>query len=143
MKTFHNNVVYHRATNFHRFYYSITSRVFSTPNHASSNSRSANHYGYGSYSNLQKMNCNAAAKLYNIPEPTLRARITGRPSRRDIRSNCIKLSELKTVIGEYILDMDTRGFAPRLAGVEDMANYLLETRRAKHIGKLWAHRSVC
>lgn len=38
--------------------------------------------------------------------------------------------------------MDTRGFAPRLAGVEDMANYILESRGAKRVGKLWAHRFV-
>jgi hypothetical protein len=38
--------------------------------------------------------------------------------------------------------MDTRGFAPRLAGVEDMANYILESRGAKLVGKLWAHRFV-
>ena len=38
--------------------------------------------------------------------------------------------------------MDTRGFAPRLAGVEDMANYLLEARGAKRVGKCWAQRFV-
>ena len=38
--------------------------------------------------------------------------------------------------------MDTRGFAPRLAGVEDMANYILESRGERRVGKLWAHRFV-
>ena len=38
--------------------------------------------------------------------------------------------------------MDERGFAPRLAGVEDMANYILESRRAQHVGKLWAYRFI-
>ena len=38
--------------------------------------------------------------------------------------------------------MDKRGFGPRLAGVEDIANYLLESQGGKHIGKLWAHRFV-
>jgi hypothetical protein len=46
------------------------------------------------------------------------------------------------VIVQYILDLDSRGFAPRLAGVEDIANYLLETRGGKRVGKLWAHRFV-
>jgi hypothetical protein len=38
--------------------------------------------------------------------------------------------------------MDERGFAPRLAGVEDMANYILESRSAQRVGKLWAYRFV-
>ena len=38
--------------------------------------------------------------------------------------------------------MDERGFAPRLASVEDMANFILESRRARRVGKLWAHRFV-
>jgi hypothetical protein len=38
--------------------------------------------------------------------------------------------------------MDTRGFALRLAGVEDMANYILESRGGQRVGKLWAHRFV-
>jgi Tc5 transposase DNA-binding domain len=46
------------------------------------------------------------------------------------------------VIVQYILDMDERGFAPRLAGVEDIANYILESRRAQRVGKLWAYRFV-
>ncbi|EDN98590.1 hypothetical protein SS1G_13449 [Sclerotinia sclerotiorum 1980 UF-70] len=28
---------------------------------------------------------------------------------------------------QYILDMDERGFSPRISDVEDMANYILET----------------
>ncbi|EDN98547.1 hypothetical protein SS1G_13406 [Sclerotinia sclerotiorum 1980 UF-70] len=46
------------------------------------------------------------------------------------------------VLIQYIIDMDERGFAPKLSGVEDMANYILESRRAKKVGKLWAYRFV-
>jgi hypothetical protein len=46
------------------------------------------------------------------------------------------------VIVRYILDLDTRGFAPRLAGVEDIANYILESRGGMRVRKLWAHRFV-
>jgi len=85
----------------------------------------------------------AAAKLYNVPEPTLRARITGRSSRCNTRPNCHKLTDLEEdVIIRYILDIDERGFAPRLAGVEDMANYILESREGQRVGKLWTHRFV-
>jgi hypothetical protein len=91
----------------------------------------------------KKMSRLAAAKIYNIPESTLRARMTGRPSRRDIRANGKKLTELEEeVIVNHILDLDSRGFSPRLADLEDMANYLLENRRAKRVGKNWAQRFV-
>jgi len=46
------------------------------------------------------------------------------------------------VLIRYILDLDSRGFAPQLDGVEDMANLLLKSRRRDPVGKLWAHRFV-
>lgn len=69
--------------------------------------------------------------------------MASRISRREVKANCLKLTELEEeVIVQYILNMDTRGFAPRLAGVEDMANYILESRGGRRVGKLWAHRFV-
>jgi len=38
--------------------------------------------------------------------------------------------------------MDERGFAPRLADVEHMANYILESRGVQRVEKLWAHPFV-
>ena len=47
------------------------------------------------------------------------------------------LTELEEeVLVRYILDIDTRGFAPRLASVEDIINYILESRRGQRVGKL-------
>ncbi|KFY28671.1 hypothetical protein V491_00352 [Pseudogymnoascus sp. VKM F-3775] len=46
------------------------------------------------------------------------------------------------VIIRYILDLDARGFAPRIAGVEDMANLILTSRGGRCIRQLWAHRFV-
>jgi hypothetical protein len=91
----------------------------------------------------KKMSCRRAAKLYDVPPSTLRDRINGAPPRSEYRHKSHNLDELEElVLVRYILDMDERGFAPRLAGVEDMANYILESRRARHVGKLWAHRFV-
>jgi hypothetical protein len=91
----------------------------------------------------KKLSRRNAAKIYNIPYTTLSDRMTGRTSRSETRPNRHKLTELEEdVIIQYILDLDDRGFGPRLAGVEDMANYLLETRGAQRVGKLWAHRFV-
>jgi hypothetical protein len=48
---------------------------------------------------------------------------------RERRPANTKLSKLeKEVIVRNILELDSRGFAPRLAGVEDMANFILESR---------------
>ena len=91
----------------------------------------------------KKLSCRSAAKIYKVPETTLRYRMAGLTARPETRPNRQKLSELEEgVIIRYILDLDTRGFAPRLASVEDMANYILESRGADCIGKLWAHRFV-
>ncbi|EDO00508.1 hypothetical protein SS1G_14378 [Sclerotinia sclerotiorum 1980 UF-70] len=54
--------------------------------------------------------------------------------------NLIELEE--EVLIQYIIDMDDRGFAPKLNSVENMANYMLEIQGAKKVGKLWAHRFV-
>jgi hypothetical protein len=53
------------------------------------------------------------------------------------RPGASKLTELEEeVIIQNILDMDTRGFALRLAGMEDIANYILESRGGRYVRKL-------
>jgi helix-turn-helix, Psq domain len=85
----------------------------------------------------KKMNRQKAAKLYRVPYSTLTDRINGRPSRNDTRPNCYNLSELEEeVLIQHILNIDERGFAPRLASVEDMANYILKSRGGRCVGKL-------
>jgi hypothetical protein len=87
--------------------------------------------------NLSRRN---AAKLYNVPHSTLCDRMNGHTSLYERWPVNHKLTELEEdVIVRNILDMDTRGFAPRLAGVEDMANFVLESQGRKRVGKLWAH----
>jgi len=87
----------------------------------------------------KKLSRRSAAKLYKIPYTTLSDRITGRTSRCETKPNCHKFTNLEEeVLIRYILDLDTRGFAPRLANVEDMANHILQSRGNQHIGKNWA-----
>jgi hypothetical protein len=89
------------------------------------------------------LTCSAAAKQYKVPYSTLYARMNGRMPLNERRPASHKLTELEEgVIIRYILDLDTRGFAPRLAGVEDMANYILESRGGRRVGKNWAQRFV-
>jgi hypothetical protein len=66
--------------------------------------------------------------------------MAGRTHCPKTRPNRQKLSKLEEgVIIRYILDLDSRGFAPRLASVKDMANYILESRGADCVSKLWAY----
>jgi hypothetical protein len=50
-------------------------------------------------------------------------------------------AEEQTII-QYILNLDSRGFAPGLCEVADMANKLLGVRGGKPVGKNWATRFV-
>jgi hypothetical protein len=85
----------------------------------------------------KKLNRHAAAKLYNVPYSTLCTRMNSRSTLCERRPAVQLLTELEEgVIVRYILDMDTRGFAPRLASVEDIANYILEARGERRVGKL-------
>jgi hypothetical protein len=64
-------------------------------------------------------------------------------SRRDISANSRKLTDLEeSVTVQYVLELDSKGFPPRLSGVRDMANRLLAERDAERVGALWAHRFV-
>jgi helix-turn-helix, Psq domain len=91
----------------------------------------------------KKLSRRKATKIYNIPETTLRDRMNGRTTLSERRPAVQKLTEMEEeIIVQYIFDRDSRGFSPRLTDVEDMANYLLDAHRAKHVGKLWAHRFV-
>lgn len=82
------------------------------------------------------LSCRAAAKMYGVAHSTLSTRVNGHVAIHDRRPATYKLTELEEeVIVRYILDLDERGFAPRLAGIEDIANYLLEARGAELVGK--------
>jgi hypothetical protein len=85
----------------------------------------------------KKLSKRSVAKFYKVLYATLSDRIAGRTYRPETKPNRTKLSELEDgVIIRYILDLDSRGFASRLAGVEDIANYILESRGRKRVGKL-------
>jgi hypothetical protein len=46
------------------------------------------------------------------------------------------------MIVQYILDLDARGFAPRLCEVADITDKVLGTRGGEPVGKHWAERFV-
>ena len=74
---------------------------------------------------------------------TLTRRRDGRTARRDTQPNSINLtkSEEEAII-QYVIELSTRSFPPRLSGVEEMANYLLRVRDASPVGKNWASNFI-
>ncbi|KAJ5798994.1 uncharacterized protein N7503_006499 [Penicillium pulvis] len=83
----------------------------------------------------------AAAKLYEIPHITLADRVNGIQARVNIRPNGYKLTKLEEdSLVEWIISMDSRGAAPRLATARKMANILLAARGSHPlptVGKNW------
>jgi hypothetical protein len=64
-------------------------------------------------------------------------------SHRDTIPKSRKVSDLEEqIIIQFNLDLDSRGFPPRLRGVEEMANQLLADRNASPVGKNWASNFV-
>ena len=73
----------------------------------------------------QEMSIRCAAKTYDVPQTTLRDRMKGRTSKAENRNAQHNLTptEEETLI-RYILDLDSRGFPPRINDVRDMADLL-------------------
>ena len=71
----------------------------------------------------------AKIRWLELLEATLRHRMNGQTVKVDSRDERQKLTEFKEdAIVQYVLDLDERGFTPRIDGVEDMANLLLGKR---------------
>ncbi|KAJ0129330.1 Uncharacterized protein HZ326_27568 [Fusarium oxysporum f. sp. albedinis] len=95
------------------------------------------------YQNNPNLGLKRAAKTYKVGYGTLWRRHNGIQSQRDTTPKSRKLSDLEEqIIVQFILDLDSREFPPRLRGVEEMANRLLADRNAPPVGKRWASNFV-
>ncbi|KAJ3537253.1 hypothetical protein NM208_g6395 [Fusarium decemcellulare] len=95
------------------------------------------------YQNTPKLSLRGAAKLYQVKHSTLFDRYNGIQARVNTIPNSRRLSDLEEQILIYfILDLDSRGFPPRLRGVKEMADQLLADRDALPVGARWAHNFV-
>jgi len=93
--------------------------------------------------NNEKQSLRAVAKLYNVPESTLRDQRAGRPTRRDIPANSRSLTDLEEqTIVQYIIALSIHTFPPRLRSIEDIANHLRRKRDIPPIGQRWAYNFV-
>src|SRR6478609_2794808 len=93
--------------------------------------------------NDPKLSLRRAAGIYQVRYWTLHRRQKGILSTRDSIPKSRKLSDLEEqIIVQFILDLDSRGFPPRLRCVEEMANRLLADRETPPVGKRWASNFV-
>lgn len=96
-----------------------------------------------SIKNDPTLSIRSAARIYTVDFSTLARRKRGQSARRDTLPPCRKLTNLEeSIIVQYILDLDSRSFPPRLCGVQDMANRLLADRGAPPVGPRWASNLV-
>jgi Tc5 transposase DNA-binding domain len=90
-----------------------------------------------------QLSARRAAKIYQVDHHRLGERLCGVLPRRDISANSRKLTDLEeSVLSDYILELDSKGFPPRLCIVEDMANRIIELRDGKRVGPRWAANFV-
>lgn len=70
------------------------------------------------YLSPKKLSRSVAAKLYNVPKLTLRDRMNGKHPMGNYWLAAYILTEIEEeVVVEYILDLDVRGFTPRIDNV--------------------------
>ncbi len=87
--------------------------------------------------NDKNLSVRAAAKIYRVTRKTLGRRHVGKPTRYDTTPKLKKLTKLEEeAIIQYIVELFTRAFPPRLYSIEDMANQLLRVRDVPLVGKL-------
>jgi hypothetical protein len=111
---------------------------FSTIKHASEDNERNIILALQAMQNDPKLSARAAGKIYTCDHQTLSRRRRGVKPRRDISANSRKLTDLeKSVLVQYILDLATKEFPPRLSIAEDMANRLLATCDKSRVGIRW------
>ena len=86
---------------------------------------------------LKKLSRRRAAKLYNVPESSLRDQINGITPQAEKRNTRHTLTSSKEeTLVQHILDLDSQGFSPWIDSIRDIANLLLAMHQATPIGKL-------
>jgi hypothetical protein len=69
--------------------------------------------------------------------------MNGKTPKPESRPSAHRLIVIKEeVVVQYILDLDMRGFGPRYAGIEDMANLLLTQCNGGRVSKYWAEKFI-
>jgi hypothetical protein len=84
-----------------------------------------------------------AARIYKVSRTTLARREKGIASPSDTTPKTRRLTNLEEqTLVDYIIDLISRAFPPRMSGVEDMANELLRMRGASPVGTKWSYNFI-
>ena len=84
-----------------------------------------------------KLHVFKAAKTYDVPRTTLCERMNGTTFKSEIRPQNRLLNALEeNVLLKCIIELDDRGFSPKVEVVEDMANHILASHKLQCVGKL-------
>jgi len=87
-----------------------------------------------------QLSIQAAARVFEAPKTTLRTRLQGQPPTSETHHTRLKLTSAKEeALVQYIINLDSQEFGPRIDHIRDIANTLLATRHAPPIGKLWPY----
>jgi hypothetical protein len=113
------------------------------PNAQLSNREGRIQLALSAYTARQFQSLRRAAIAFNVPYSTLSSQYNGITHILKRRNGQHKLTatEEQTII-QYILDLDSRGFAPRLCKVADMADKVLGVRGGEPVSQHWAERFV-
>jgi hypothetical protein len=83
-----------------------------------------------------KLKCKVVARSFRVPKSTLRSRINSHLTLSECRLAMQKIIDLEEqVIFKRILNLNSQGFAPQIASVEDMANFILKSQGKECIGQ--------
>ena len=75
------------------------------------------------YQSYKKISCGATAKLYNVPESTVRRRINGRTRKTDSHPVAQNLTTVEEeLLVRYILDLNSRWVLPSIRGLREMVD---------------------
>jgi hypothetical protein len=98
------------------------------------------------FRNGQLPSLRATARLFGVPESTLRSRVKGVSARRDSLPNYRKLTTTEEItLVERILSSDQRGLPVRADYIRQIANLLLQKRSQDNtltISKNWVYNFV-
>ncbi len=84
-----------------------------------------------------------AARRFNVPQTTLRRRLTGHTFRAETRANSHKLTQIdEESLKQWILSMDQRGASPRPTTIQEIANILLTAQGSDQVGKNWVSNFI-
>ena len=88
----------------------------------------------------------AAARIFSVPESTLRARLRGITYRAETRANSSKLTKSEEeTLENWIISLDTRGAAPRHKTVRETVDLLLAARDTippPTVGGKWVYNFI-